>query len=348
MERMNLRLALLALLLTASPAAWSQQLKPPAPGEKADVLATRKIFDGAKHCSSTDIFRWQNLWYVACRAADSAAGGEGRIQLLVSFDGVSWTTSSQVAEKGVDLRDPKLAVTKEDRLMLFAEGVTYEGGQVASKQPRVTTSTDGHNWVPPQKCLNSGDWIWRPTWSQAEQKFYAASYLTHPTTPGPKPEKEWTIKLNSSLDGKVWQLTTPWQITGQPAEATVRLLADGSMAAIVQRKGGDLKGAYGTSQPPFKDWTWKQLAVPMMGPNFLQLPNGRIVGASLGFGATPGAHVVIFEITDGAFVPLVELPSGGDCGHPGLAYHDDQLLVTYHSSHEDKKTAIYFAKVRLK
>jgi hypothetical protein len=137
-------------------------------------------------------------------------------------------------------------------------------------------------------------------------------------------------------------------VTGLPKEATVRLLPDGSMAALVGREGGDRKGAFGTSLPPFKDWTWKALHVPVMAPNFIVLPNGRLVGASLGYGATPGGHVVLFEIKDSTFVPLVELPSAGDCGHPGLAWHEDELMVTYHSSHEDKKTAIYFAKVRLK
>jgi hypothetical protein len=42
------------------------------------------------------------------------------------------------------------------------------------------------------------------------------------------------------------------------------------------------------------------------------------------------------------------LPSGGDCSYPGLYWHDDVLHVTYYSSHEGNKAAIYHAQVRIK
>ena len=343
----TLRLTTLLLLTQIFvPSLFSQA--PPPDGEKAEILATRKIYDKAPHNAASDIFRWQNLWYVAFRTADTNAGTEGQIQLLASFDTVNWSPVSAVSEKGVDLREPKLSVTKEDRLMLFSEGVTYDKGQLGSKQPRVTTSTDGRNWVPPQKYLAGGEWMWRPIWQKEEGRFYGASYHTHPTTPGPKPEKEWAIKLHSSLDGKVWQLASLWQLTGLPKEGALALKPDGSMVAVVGKEGGDRKGFYGTSTNPYSTWTWQPLPVPLMGPNLIVLPDGRVIGASLGFGATPGAHVILFEVKDGVFTPLVELPSGGECGHPGLAFHEDLLFVTYHSAHEEKKPVIYFAKVRLK
>jgi hypothetical protein len=45
---------------------------------------------------------------------------------------------------------------------------------------------------------------------------------------------------------------------------------------------------------------------------------------------------------------MLELPSGGDCSYPGLLWHDDSLHVTYYSSHEGGKAAVYYAKVKLK
>ena len=342
-------LALCTLALASATVCLTAQSPiPPPAGEKAEILSLRKIWDKSKHSAASDILRWQNLWYVAFRTGDTAAGSEGQIQILTSFDTVTWSPVSVVSEKGVDLREPKLEVTKEKRMILFMEGVTYDRGMLASKQPRVTTSTDGKNWVPPQKYLTEGDWMFRPAWHEKEQKFYGVSYHTHPTTPGPKPEKEWTAKLYSSLDGKVWQLTAPWQITGLPKESTVRVMSDDTMVALIGRDGGDKRGAFGTAKPPYSEWTWKPLEVPVMAPNLVLLPDGRVIGASLGFGATPGGHVVIFEIKEGAFVPLLELPSAGECGHPGLVWNESQLVVSYHSSHEDKKPAIYFAKVRLK
>ena len=43
--------------------------------------------------------------------------------------------------------------------------------------------------------------------------------------------------------------------------------------------------------------------------------------------------------------PLLRLPSGGDTSYPGMVWHNDQLWISYYSSHEEK-TSIYLAKVR--
>ncbi|HYF34108.1 MAG TPA: hypothetical protein VD994_02370, partial [Prosthecobacter sp.] len=77
-----------------------------------------------------------------------------------------------------------------------------------------------------------------------------------------------------------------------------------------------------------------------------ELPDGRLIAGSRGFGATPGAHMVLFNMTAAGLQPLLELPSGGDCSYPGLVWHDNFLWVSYYSSHEGK-TSIYLAKVKL-
>jgi hypothetical protein len=337
-----------SLLTFCSFAAMAQLPTPPAPGERADIVIHKMIGDKGAHNAFTDIIRWENLWYVCYRVGDAHVGGNGQIQVLASYDGLTWSPVATVKEEGIDLRDPKFSITKEKRLILFMGGSIYNGTQLTGRQPRVSTSTDGRTWLPPQKFLSSGDWLWRATWHEGEQKFYGTSYHTHPTTPGPKEEAEWSLKLYSSLDGKVWQLTSIWDIPGRPNEATVRLLPDGDMMAMVRREAGDRKGWIGKASPPFKQWAWQPLSVPLGGPNFIVLPDGRIIGGSRGFGATPGPHMVLFEIKDGQYVPLIELPSGGDCSYPGMAFHEDHLHVSYYSSHEDKKSKIYFAKVKLK
>jgi len=339
---------LVTLLSLFALTAQAQVPTPPPAGEKADIVIHKMIGDQGRHNAFTDLIRWENLWYVCYRTADAHVGGNGQIQVLASYDGLTWSPVAVVKEEGIDLRDPKFGVTKENRLILFMGGSTYQGTQLMGRQPRVTTSTDGRNWVPPQKFLSNGDWMWRATWHPEEQKFYGTVYNTHPTTPGPKEEAEWSLKLYSSLDGKVWQLAAPWSIEGRPNEATVRLLPGGEMMALVRREAGDRKGWIGKAAAPFKEWTWQPLAVPLGGPNFLVLPDGRIIAGSRGFGATPGAHMVLFEIKDGQYVPLLELPSSGDCSYPGMVFHEDHLFVSYYSSHEENKSKIFFAKVKLK
>jgi len=45
----------------------------------------------------------------------------------------------------------------------------------------------------------------------------------------------------------------------------------------------------------------------------------------------------------GTLTEFLILPSGGDTSYPGLVWHEDQLWVSYYSSHEEK-TAIYLAR----
>jgi hypothetical protein len=83
------------------------------------------------------------------------------------------------------------------------------------------------------------------------------------------------------------------------------------------------------------------------GPNFIELPNGMLIAGSRGFGKTPGPHMVLYKMTPEGVQPLVELPSAGDCSYPGMVWHEGHLWVSYYSTHEGNKSAIYLAKVRL-
>jgi hypothetical protein len=79
----------------------------------------------------------------------------------------------------------------------------------------------------------------------------------------------------------------------------------------------------------------------------VELPDGKLIAGSRGFGATPGPHMVLYAMTATILTSILELPSSGDCSYPGLYWHDDLLHVTYYSSHEGK-AAIYYARVRIK
>jgi hypothetical protein len=335
-------LRLLALALLSS-AAFAQQ---PA-AIRAELVSVEKIWDKGNHNAFTDLIRYQNLWYCCFREAPAHVGGDGHIRVLTSFDAKSWSPVADIAEAGVDLRDPKFCPTKEDRLVIYAGGSVYKGTTLMGRRPRVTTSTDGTHWSPPEKILNDGDWLWRGILHTGEKKYYGTSYNTHPNTGGPKDEPEWALKLYSSVDNKAWSLVAPFDVKGRPNETTVRVLKDGSMMALVRREApGANKGMIGTSAAPYRSWTWSELTVPLGGPNFIELPDGRLVAGSRGFGKTPGAHMIISQMTDKTLTPILELPSGGDCTYPGMVFHEGHLFVSYYSSHEGK-ASIYLAKIKI-
>ena len=316
--------------------------------QQASIVSVEKIWDRGNHNAFTDLIRFQNLFYCCFRESKAHVGGDGIIRILTSYDASTWSPAGEIALPGVDLRDPKLAIGKDGRMICFMGGSVYQGTTLMGRQPRASTSTDGKNWSPAEKVLADGDWLWRAVWNEADGKFYGTVYNNHPTTAGPKPEAEWSLKLYTSLDGKVWQLNAPWDIKGQPNEATVRILPDGKMLALVRRESPAARtGMIGISPAaPYREWSWKELTVPLGGPNFIVLPDGKVIAGSRGFGKTPGAHMVLFSITGATLTPLLELPSGGDCSYPGMVYHEGILYVSYYSSHEGK-TSIYMAKVKV-
>ena len=49
------------------------------------------------------------------------------MRVLESADGEKWESAALLTDVGIDLRDPKLSVTPDDRLMMTAGGSVYEG-----------------------------------------------------------------------------------------------------------------------------------------------------------------------------------------------------------------------------
>ncbi|HYF34986.1 MAG TPA: hypothetical protein VD994_06810, partial [Prosthecobacter sp.] len=203
----------------------------------AQIVSVTKIWDKGKHNAFTDLVRFKNLFFCCFREADDHVGGDGIIRILISSTGDNWVDYAAVSEKGVDLRDPKLEITPDGkRLYLLCGGSVYGGTkELKGRRPRYSTSIDGKVWTPPQKLLAEGDWLWRVTVNPKDSKFYGAVYNTHPTSGGPKPEAEWSLKNYASNDGSVWQLSSIMQVPGQPNETTVRFLKDGSAMALVRR-----------------------------------------------------------------------------------------------------------------
>ena len=89
----------------------------------AELVSVEKIWDKAAHNGFTDITRFQNLFYLCFREADSGTTGEGVIRIMISASGKTWIEQGTIAEAGTNLRDPKLIVTPDEkRLYLLCGG----------------------------------------------------------------------------------------------------------------------------------------------------------------------------------------------------------------------------------
>jgi hypothetical protein len=318
------------------------------------VISTSKIWDQGKHNAFTDLIRWQDAWYCAFREAQGHVGGDGRLRVLRSADGQQWESVALISERGVDLRDPKLSITPDDRLMITAGGSTYVGKVLLGRQPRVAFSSNGRNWSLPQPVLDEGEWLWRVTWHGG--KAYGISYnaaarrteaaqaaaSSGKAEPGPA---DWKLKLVASADGVKYERIAHLDVPGHPNESTLRVMPDGEMVALVRREGGNTFGWIGRSMPPYTDWTWKETTHRLGGPNFIRVPDGALWAAGRTYPG--GAKTALASMSrEGSYQPLLTLESGGDTSYPGLAWHNGVLWMSYYSSHEGR-SAIYLAKIRV-
>jgi hypothetical protein len=318
------------------------------PAAESEIVSVAKIWDQGEHNAFTDLIRWHGRWYCTFREADAHVGGDGLVRVLVSDDGEKWTSAAGITEKGIDLRDPKLSITPDDRLMIVAGGSVYEGKQLLGRQPRVTFSKDGRDWTAPQRVLAEGDWLWRVTWHggrafgvayDASQRTTAEAQeaaKTGKASPGPA---DWKLKLLASSDGVKYDLITHLDVPGHPNETTLRFLPDGELIALVRREGGNTFGWIGRSRAPYKEWKWAETKHRLGGPNFIRLPDGALWAAGRSYPG--GAKTVLARMSaDGDYEPALTLPSGGDTSYPGLVWHDGLLWMSFYASHIFSNTAI--------
>lgn len=306
------------------------------------LLSVKKIWDQGSHNAFTDLIRYKGQWFCTFREADDHVGGDGKLRILKSKDGENWESAALLEETGVDLRDPKLSVAANGKLMIVAGGSIYQGTKVLKgRRPRVSFSDDGQRWSPLERVLAEGDWLWRVTWHKG--KAYGVSYTIDAAgVPG---SSDWAVKLYESKDGVDWSLVTKLDVPGRPNETTLRFLANDDCVAFVRREAEDKQAWIGVSKPPYREWRWTPSGSQVGGPDFLVLKGNSMIGGGRLYGPDRKNQTAIGPMTLESYKPELTLPSSGDNSYPGFVWQDGVLWMSYYSSHEGK-TSIYLARVR--
>lgn len=313
---------------------------------RPELISVAKVWDDTRHAAFTDLTRFQDRWFLCFREATQHFDEDmGKIHLLTSSDGKRWTTACVLEEEGVDLRDPKLSITPDGKLMLLLGGSFYDEGGRYTRRPRVTFSDDGRTFEDLQEVLEPADWLWRLTWHAGQG--YGMSYsFSDPDDP----EASTFLRLFKTPDGVTYDLVTELHLEGAPNEATLRFAED-KMVCLVRRERASGDALIGTSEPPYTEWEWHETKEHMGGPNFLILDSGAMWAAGRILRQGPDEKVMeltaVAKMTEEHVQPLLPLPSGGDTSYPGMHFHEGHLFISYYSSHEGDHASIYFAKLLL-
>jgi hypothetical protein len=321
-----------ALLLgVAAPAADTPQL-----------LEIRRIWDAGEHNAFTDLMRFDGRWLCVFREGGAHISANGGIRVIESTDGRNWNSVALLTSPEVDLRDPKLSLTPDGRLMMVLCAAFMRDGVYVSRQSRTAFSSDGRAWSQSADVLEPGLWLWRAAWFDG--RAYGVAYTGGGGMVGAR-----SGHLFTSQNGTDWALIRDLELP-HASETTVRILPDGEMIALSRAESPDRNKRYsliGSSLPPYRDWTWQRLNRALGGPNFIFLPDGRWVAGTRRRNADDdGPKTALAWMTREGLEDFLVLPSGGDNSYPGLVWHDGELWVSYYSSHEGK-SSIYLARIRL-
>jgi hypothetical protein len=118
----------------------------------AKLISVKKIWDQSPHNAFTDLIRFKGKFYCVFREGTKHAEGEGKLRVLVSKDGEQWKSAAIITESGRDLRDAKISITPDNRLMLNGGSADpFDHSVNGSFHSIVTFSKDGSNWSPAQQ-----------------------------------------------------------------------------------------------------------------------------------------------------------------------------------------------------
>ena len=299
----------------------------------AHLLTTQRIWNAAPHNAFTGLTYFNGQFYAAFREASQhtvpAAGQQGGdIRVLRSTTGSTWT-SAGLFDFGInnDLRDPKVVVTPDNRLMVLATDEPQVDG--ASRRSYAWFSSNGTTWSNPASAGDPGRWMWRVEWHG--NTAYGVSYAGGAT------------RLETSTTGTTFSPLVSTLTSGDTTEAALTFRADGSAVALVRRDPDN--ALVGTAAAPYTDWTWHASNYFVGGPDMVELPDGRlVVGGRFTDEATHHTKLAFLDASTGQLTPFLTLTSSGDTGYPGLLGKDDRLYVSYYSSHQGK-ASIYLSTV---
>jgi len=298
-----------------------------------ELLDVQRIWNAAPHNAFTDLIRYREQWWCVCREAEHHLTLDGALRILCSPDGKHWTSTARLQTENADLRDGKLSLCPDGRLMLNAGAALHERSR-HSHESVVFFSEDGEQWTPPRSVGDPNFWIWKMAW--AANAVYGIAYRC-----GGDPR---TLRLYRSDNGLDFtQLAANLPDEANPTEAALCFDANQTAWCLLRRNHGT--GLLGHAAAPYTDWHWQDTHTPLGGPAIIALPDGQLLGACRLVDESVRTSLVALDASSGKLSEALPLPSGGDTSYPGLVWHNDELWISYYSSHEGQ-SAIYLARAR--
>ena len=303
----------------------------------AKLLEVRRIWDKARHNAFTDLIRFRGQWYCAFREGEGHVCDTGKLRVITSADGQKWSSVALMSWEGGDVRDAKLSVAADERLMLNGAVRLLKPVKGQIHQSVSWLSADGGTWGEPNRIGDPNLWMWSATWHKGVG--YSIGYSTRGRR---------FIRLYHTRDGESWKTLADDLFPGgtYANETSLVFAPDGTCLCLLRRDSHTRTAQLGTARSPYTTWTWQDLGVQIGGPKMVLLPDGRLLATVRLHDRRVRTGLCSVDRDRGRLQEILTLPSGGDTSYAGMVLHGGLLWISYYSSHEGK-TSIYLARVKL-
>ncbi len=296
------------------------------------------VGDEAAHNAFTDLVHFLGRYWLVYREGSGHVSPDGTIRVCASEDGRLWSTVARIEEVGEDLRDPKLSVTPDGRLMLIAASVVRPSGGPIVLHNLVWFSRDGREWGESTAVGERDLWLWRVTW-QGDRAWgiaYSTGHYRHQTR---------FVRLYTSVDGISFApLGRQIYQGGYPSEHALLFAGDGTAWCLLRCDDEANTAMIGHAREPYAQWQWRPVGMRLGGPQMIADGAGQaLVAARLYEGKTRTALCTL-DLASATLSEQLVLPSGGDTSYPGVVAVDGGWLVSYYSAHEGP-CRVYVARV---
>ncbi|UAA39485.1 hypothetical protein KIH87_03775 [Paraneptunicella aestuarii] len=303
----------------------------------------KSIWQSPRHNAFTDLCEFKNEYFCCFREATNHISADGRIKILTLDEEGDKIWSDTLTVSKADLRDPKLTIAPDGRLMLISYArFADEENRTRWTRSMVWYSVNGKSWSQPQFFGPSYWWLWRLRWYT--NNAYGLAYN----------RVEQALDLYAGVPGRTFELKKASVMSlqkhglGYPNESDIHVDNDGVMYALIRRDADSCTAQLGRSKPPYTQWQWQDLGEYYASPVMQPLnSNTLLVSGRQWLNRQPRTVVSTLELDSGKLTRQLILPSAGDNAYPGLVIHDDHALLSYYSTHENQRCQIYLAKLKL-
>jgi len=315
------------------------------------------------HNFNTDLLFWKdNFFLIYQHSKTHFFDGDSKLVLLRSKNCKTWEKISEIKYAGLEFRDPKLTVIKNDLFLYALKNSSYDP---EPSQTFYATSKDGYIWSEFKKIEPEGYLFWKPKTLDSLTLYVTAYWHEH--------GKSILLKSN---DGINWEIVSTIYEGETNDETALELLSDGNIIITARLEADpawhsgskDASTLIATSYPPYTDWKkTKSYLTRLDGPALLNVndkifavgrfdPEGRDnwFGISSLFGRK---RTAIYLVEDDKLTLITLLPSCGDTSYPGIVEKDGFLYVSYYTNDVNKdypwlmgmysQTFIKIAKVKI-